>query len=663
LRFARVTYVKELPMSRGTLLCGIENRDLALIFEKALVGEGYRVFVVNDGSEAIAAADEEVPDLLVLDVSLPKVDGFSVLEKIRELASADAPNGGRVPAILLSDGRISPQYQKRADELGADRLISKPVPLDDFMTQVETLLKPAIAAAGGQAVAAKRAGAGQGATHEMSGSLEEVPFPQLIHELHGMRANGVLMLESGKKRKALQMRDGYPIAIRSNLVPECLGNFLVRKGVLGADEHRESLARMKRGEGLQGEILVAMEVLEEEAISEAIQDQALEKLCEIFEWREGRFKFERGGRLKRSNAIAVGTSPANAILEGVRSRYPLESLDTHLSHLAFRYAVPARTSFYRYQDVALNTVESALIDELDGSQPLSQITQRDEATRRALFGLLVTGTLDLVSVRADAPAGGRGVGGSKGARPERRESDSVLRREITALAEQLEGKSHYDVLGVDVEFSDLELERNYEKLARRSHPDRFAGSGVGVRELADDVAKIVNEAFEILRDPKSRWAYDSELRKGRREANQEAEGRKALEAETQFQRGQGLMRQRRYEDSLCAFGKALEFNDNDGEYHAYYGWCLYLCHQDDPAMIEEALEHVQRGTALARESEKPYLFLGRLYKVVGKIEQAEKMFTLAIQWQPDSVEALRELRLINLRKEKSKGLIRRLLRR
>jgi cytochrome c-type biogenesis protein CcmH/NrfG len=57
------------------------------------------------------------------------------------------------------------------------------------------------------------------------------------------------------------------------------------------------------------------------------------------------------------------------------------------------------------------------------------------------------------------------------------------------------------------------------------------------------------------------------------------------------------------------------------------------------------------------------LFLGRLYKVMGKVDLAERMFTRAVQIQPECVEAMRELRLINLRREKSRGLLNRLLRR
>ena len=55
--------------------------------------------------------------------------------------------------------------------------------------------------------------------------------------------------------------------------------------------------------------------------------------------------------------------------------------------------------------------------------------------------------------------------------------------------------------------------------------------------------------------------------------------------------------------------------------------------------------------------------MGRLFRAIGKPGAAEKMFTRAVQIEPDCVEALRELRLINMRREKSRGFIRRMLRR
>ena len=80
-------------------------------------------------------------------------------------------------------------------------------------------------------------------------------------------------------------------------------------------------------------------------------------------------------------------------------------------------------------------------------------------------------------------------------------------------------------------------------------------------------------------------------------------------------------------------------------------------------MAAEAMEHVKRGIKIASHREKTYLFLGRLNKAVGLADQAEKMFIRAVQIEPKCVEAVRELRLIQMRREKSKGLIGKLFRR
>jgi tetratricopeptide (TPR) repeat protein len=76
-----------------------------------------------------------------------------------------------------------------------------------------------------------------------------------------------------------------------------------------------------------------------------------------------------------------------------------------------------------------------------------------------------------------------------------------------------------------------------------------------------------------------------------------------------------------------------------------------------------ARKHLLRGAKLAPSSDKPYLFLGRLYKAEGKDGVAEKMFQKVIELDPDCVDAIRELRLIDMRRQRSKGLVRRILRR
>lgn len=646
-------------MADRVVLCALDNRDLSRIFDKALRGEGYQVVLVHDGEQALHAIEEGTPDLLLLDVSLSKRDGFDVVRASRNATGCAQPP----PVILLSDSRITPHYQERADSLGVERLLSKPVPLDGLLAQVGSLLKdgPEVVAEPAKRARTRRAAPRTKGTKAMAGSFSEIPFPRLLHQLHGGRASGVLMVSNGRKRKAIELRDGVPIAIKSNMVQECLGNILVRNGTLSEGEHQESLDRMKRGEGLQGQILVAMELVDEATLTASLQDQAREKLFEIFEWPQGSFRLERGGHIMRANAIALNSSPANLILEGVRHRYPIAAIDQFLAANRGHYITPAKDAFHRFQQIQLDDEEQSLVDQLDGLNPLEKYATASTGTRRALFGLIATGMFKLQQKKGRArrePASAKPAANTSSPR-----NETLLRAEVTELAQSLRDKNHFEVLGVGQACSRSELESAYAELARRAHPDRFQSVSLAVRKMAAEVLERVDLAYETLRDKRERQQYLLQLQMGERRVHQNQESKQGLSAERAFQKGQTLVQRRAYEMALLEFGKALEGNPEEGEYHAHYGWCLYLCHPDSAPMLEEAIEHVKRGAGLAKDREKPFLFLGRLFKVMGRVDRAERMFTRAVQIQPECVEALRELRLINLRREKSKGLIDRLLRR
>jgi tetratricopeptide (TPR) repeat protein len=207
------------------------------------------------------------------------------------------------------------------------------------------------------------------------------------------------------------------------------------------------------------------------------------------------------------------------------------------------------------------------------------------------------------------------------------------------------------------------LREAYASVSQRTHPDRFHGASRTVQDLAAEVHALVTAAYETLADPRARQQYLLDRKKKQREDDQRRQGERALEAETESRQGEAALKARDYESALAHFGRALQLYPDDGDHHAHYGWSLYLCHPSDPSMVGEALEHVRRGIKLASNREKPYLFMGRLYKAIGRADVAEKMFTRAVHIAPECLEALRELRLIHMRREKSKGLIGRLFRR
>lgn len=657
----------------GTVLCVDNDRNLCEILAKALRSEGYQVATAHDGDAALTAIGRVKPDLVLLDLILPKRDGFAVLEALRRLPAPQS----KLPVVLISGCSPTPEYTKRAETLKAGALLRKPVSLENLLAVVARELgQQRPAAAPGGAAKSTKAEAEPG----LSGSFDQLPFGALLHQLHGLRATGVLHLASERKRKWVRLRDGYPIAVRSNLVNECLGNHLVRAGRITASELAESRRRMQGGQ-LQGEILVAMDLLSEDEVATSLRTQAEEKLFEIFTWSNGEFRFETGGDLQRANDLSLERSPANLILEGVRTRLPLERIDAHLAANSHCILALAESPFYRFQEVDLDPQQLKLVKGFGKPRRLAELIGSDEGLRRTVYALIQCGMLELrgetaAAAGAAATAAPKLTKTSKPAQmpvPQgrvtplrevvRQPAGDVKSAELAMLAERFKGQNPFQILDVPETADEEQIQAAYAKLCERTHPDRMSHANEAVKVLAAEVFAMVSSAYETLMDPRRRQGTVLELRKSERDAAEREVGKRALEAEMQFQQGDAALRARDYSTALRCFGRALELYPDEGEYHAHYGWSLHLAHPSDPAIASEAIEHVQRALKLAPDREKPYLFMGRLCKAIGRADVAEKMFARALKIQPECLDALRELRLINMRREKGKGLIGRLLRR
>jgi tetratricopeptide (TPR) repeat protein len=225
------------------------------------------------------------------------------------------------------------------------------------------------------------------------------------------------------------------------------------------------------------------------------------------------------------------------------------------------------------------------------------------------------------------------------------------------------GRNFFEVLGVSTDCRDDDVRGVYVDLAKRTHPDRFSGYSDAVKRLAEEIFGLVSQAHEHLADRRSREAYRLELAKGEREAEAMEESRRAVEAERHFQQGEVALRNKRNEQAHEEFLQAVELYPEEGEYLAYLGWTRFLTGNGKTEARDEALKALKRAAKLAPDSDKPYLLLGQIFKSLGDPERAERMFLKAVQLKSDCVEALRELRLINLRREKQRGLVSKLLRR
>ncbi len=115
------------------LLVVEDERDLNEIITKELIINGYIVDSCFDGEEAIEYLSLGDYDGAILDIMLPKLDGFDVLEKIRN-------NGIQTPVLFLT-ARDSKKDIIRGLDLGADDYISKPFDLDELLARIRVMLR------------------------------------------------------------------------------------------------------------------------------------------------------------------------------------------------------------------------------------------------------------------------------------------------------------------------------------------------------------------------------------------------------------------------------------------------------------------------------------------------------------------------------------------
>jgi two-component system KDP operon response regulator KdpE len=101
--------------------------------------QGYQIVAASNGQQGIAQAEAEIPDLILLDVMMPDMDGFEVLETIREM--------NNVPVIMLT-ARGEEDDRVRGLELGADDYITKPFSPRELVGRVKAVLRRTESASG-----------------------------------------------------------------------------------------------------------------------------------------------------------------------------------------------------------------------------------------------------------------------------------------------------------------------------------------------------------------------------------------------------------------------------------------------------------------------------------------------------------------------------------
>ncbi|MGE3272091.1 MAG: response regulator transcription factor, partial [Chloroflexota bacterium] len=109
-----------------------DDRRMAAFLDRALTYAGYRVAMAEDGEQALSSADAQTPDLVLLDVMLPGIDGLEVARRLRA--------GSGVPILMLT-AREGLDDRIEGLDAGADDYLAKPFALQELLARLRALLR------------------------------------------------------------------------------------------------------------------------------------------------------------------------------------------------------------------------------------------------------------------------------------------------------------------------------------------------------------------------------------------------------------------------------------------------------------------------------------------------------------------------------------------
>ncbi len=116
------------------ILIAEDDADIRQLVTHSLADEGYEIATAKDGTSALEMLLSNPPDLLVLDLMMPGIDGFGVLEQMQESGMKESTK------VLVLTAKGSESDWERGFELGADQYMTKPFDPDEVVESVKDLL-------------------------------------------------------------------------------------------------------------------------------------------------------------------------------------------------------------------------------------------------------------------------------------------------------------------------------------------------------------------------------------------------------------------------------------------------------------------------------------------------------------------------------------------
>ena len=543
------------------------------------------------------------------------------------------------------------------------------------------------------------------------GTFARTPFVQvLVYVLERALTGTIEIIHPGGPWASVLVLEGQPSKGRTSEPIAYLGNVLHELGYIDDGTLNSSLAHMAKERKLHGQILLGMGKISESQLHDALRAQLVRKLEHIFDWpAETRFAYYDGFDALHTfgGDDHVQLDPLPVVWAAIRTQPPWEHVHAALTRVgSSSLRVIPSSQLERFE---LNKEERAAaellrqtpmrVHDLVATKLLSAST-----TQLLAYCLLITKQVELIAapkaepqmkvetpllariplaqlpqpprvpaietgtVRGDPraasspiPPTSPSVTPAVTAEAAKTKSSPVLvtpqqqqrKGEIQARLKSIKSEDYFRMLGVPHDASTEQIQQAFLALAKTWHPDRLPAALHDVRDACATIFSHMSEAHQTLIDPKRREQYMHLLKDGGATPDEQAEVQAVLEAATNFQKAEFFLRRGDLKEAEALCRKAHDADPKPAEYLTMLAWLEAMKPENQaPKPTLERIAMLDLAIVTNPRLERAYFYRGMLYKRLGNQHAAARDFREAADLNPRNLDAVREVRLFEMRRSR-----------
>ncbi|MFC1850128.1 PleD family two-component system response regulator, partial [candidate division CSSED10-310 bacterium] len=217
-------------MAKATILIAEDDRSIADLLKTSLEPFGYEILLTTNGEDTCMSFVNNSPDLILLDILMPKMNGFQVCEWIRHRSYRND-----TPIIMMSGVYRKKEQQEDAIRKGATDFLIKPFRINYLLEKIEFHLntKKRTSAEAGEEILLES----EVEQFSYVGKLAESPIEALLHLLFTKRETGKLILKKNKLKIHLFFRNGNLIFAQTNIKKFTLAYYFMEANKLTQNQY------------------------------------------------------------------------------------------------------------------------------------------------------------------------------------------------------------------------------------------------------------------------------------------------------------------------------------------------------------------------------------------------------------------------------------------